>query len=108
MVFLQELSCDGRLFILSQLFVFQISILLAQYAPEGAGSKLIYKIADGLIMLHFILDPLFYVLLRCFPNLPKLIFRSCWPHKNGQNSLATTDNASSPTLTIIEHQQLSK
>lgn len=78
--------------------MFQISILLAQWAPRCPRSKIFYKVADGLIMLHFILDPLFYVLLRCFPNILKFVFNNCRSHQSGLTSLAITDNGSSPTL----------
>lgn len=49
-------------------------------------------------MLHFILDPLFYVLLRLFPNILKVVFRICQPHQSGPTSLAITDNEISPTV----------
>lgn len=78
--------------------MFQISILLAQWAPGCAISETFYKLADGLMMLHFILDPLFYVLLRCFPKIPKVVFHSCRSHQSGPTSLAMTDNGNSPTL----------
>jgi hypothetical protein len=78
--------------------VFQISILLAQWFPGCAISKIFYKLSDGLIMLHFILDPLFYVLLRLFPNILKVVFRICQPHQSGPTSLAITDNEISPTV----------
>lgn len=78
-----------------------VSILLAQWASGWAVSRIFYRVADGLIMLHFILDPLFYVLLRCFPKIPKALFHSCRSHPSGPTSLALTDNGSSPTLNQI-------
>lgn len=78
--------------------MFQISILLAQWAPGYAISDTFNKVANGLIMSHFILDPLFYVLLRCFPNILKFVFQNCQSHQSGPTSLAITDNGNSPTL----------
>jgi hypothetical protein len=85
----------------------QISILLAQWAPGCAISNIFYRVADGLIMSHFILDPLFYVLLRCqrrpcFPNVLKLVFHTCQSHPSDRGShptsLAMTDHEHCPSL----------
>ncbi|XP_069689810.1 alpha-1A adrenergic receptor [Periplaneta americana] len=86
-----------------------ITILLAQWAPESKFTLVLYKVADGLMMLHFVLDPLFYVLLRCqrrpcFPNILKLLCHTCWSQPGGHGShptsLAMTDHEHCPSLDV--------
>ncbi|KAJ9580069.1 hypothetical protein L9F63_004261, partial [Diploptera punctata] len=83
-----------------------VSILVAQWAEDSLVNKMLGRTADGLIMLHFTLDPFIYVLLRCqrrpcFPNILKLICHTCWSQSGGNShptSLAMTDHEHCPSL----------